>query len=136
MAHGNLPERWEKVVSRFSKDAVKAVELFICKGHYPCLPVDQNRIIFVTCKDRYRKRLKWPWMAPQCDVKYGDLYNGSNKVLLRCPRDCAVVGSAWDNGKRYNEVKERTRGLKLIGPVKEISLTFLQRIGFWITSWI
>lgn len=137
MAHGNPPEYWERIINRFSKEAIESYEIHKCDSYLPCLPVDRNRIIFVTCKERYKNQLRYNHL-PNCDMKFGDTYIGSNKILMRCPMDCAIVGSAYDEGKRYYEIKERTKGLKLCQPVivlKEF-ITLKQRIWYWLKGLI
>lgn len=136
MKHGNPAKHWEKVVNRFSPDAIKAYEIFKCKGHLSCLPVDRNRILFVTCKDSYRNKKRYRnWSTGEYyNITYGDDFRGDNKVSMRCPLDCAVVGSAWDNDKRYNEIKERTKGVKLRRPVTEIWPTLKDRILNWFRN--
>jgi hypothetical protein len=136
MKNDNQPEYYEKRVSRFSVDALKAFEIFKCKGSFPCLPVDKNRIIFVTCKDSYRNKDRiYPYARNNNPQTYGAEFRGNNKVLMRCPSDCAIRGAAYDDGKRYNEIKERTKHIKFAQPiVTVVGYPIIQSILSWLGS--
>lgn len=138
MKHGNLPGGHHRVVGRFSPEAVKAFEIFGCteeRAHFPCLPVDRNRIVFVTCKKSYKnKKRYYNWHAGEYyNTTYGESYRGDNEFKILCPTDCAIRGSAYDGGKRYNEIKEHTKRIKLRRRVTLIPYpdTFLVRVWNW-----
>ncbi len=104
--HRNPPEYHEKVVSSYSKGAVAAFKALGCHGELSCLPCDRKRIIFVTCKRKYRNQVIPNPFGHISTRTYGDAYQGTNQVHMRCPLDCAIRGSAYDNGKHYQKVKE------------------------------
>ena len=138
MKHNNPPSYYEKIVNRFSPEALKAFEIFGCteeNATFPCLPVDRNRIIFVTCREEYKDKIRTSIFHPESNLTpYGKFYQGDNKVQMRCPLDCAVRGSAHDGGKRYALIRARTKHIVLRKPVTEIWPIFTDRILNWIRN--
>ncbi len=104
-------KKWyEKWIDPNSKEALEKADKFCCED---CLPVDRNRIKFVTVKDHLRDEQIFVIWEGDKGRKYGDDYKGVNRIYMLCPLDCAIRGRAYDNDERYNKIKEETKHVKL-----------------------